>query len=248
MSYSANQAHPASLHDGLKPSADDTRVPDYLARHYWWAYVHPRGVKFFDRTWILNLILLGQYRRLREAVLEEFEGVHAQNLLQVSCVYGDLSCRLARRLAAAGGRIDVVDVLPIQLRNLRWKMPGRMPGRLLHMDSASLGLPDASYDAVLIFFLLHEQPAEYRARTLGEAMRVLRPGGKLVIVDYAKAAWWNPLRYLCRVIFALFEPYAFELLSCDFSAFLPPEMRFERHSYFGGFYQKVVAWKAPATH
>jgi ubiquinone/menaquinone biosynthesis C-methylase UbiE len=247
MSLSAHQAHPASLPEGLKPPADDAHVPDYLARHYWWAYVHPRGVKFFDRAWLVNLILLGQYRRLRLAVLEEFEAVRGQSLLQVSCVYGDLSCRLARRLAAAGGRIDVVDVLPIQLRNLRWKMPGRMPGRLLRMDSASLALPDASYDAVLVFFLLHEQPAEYRVRTLGEAMRVLKPGGKLVVVDYAKAAWWNPLRYLWQVVFTLFEPFAIELVSCDLSAFLPPGTRLERQRYFGGFYQKVVVWKSCET-
>ena len=136
-------------------------------------------MKFFDREWLVNLILLGQYRRLREAVLEEFEGKSAQNVLQVSCVYGSLSCRLARRLAASGGRIDVVDVVPVQLRNLKWKMPGRMPGRFLRMDSANLSLPDAGYDAVLLFFLLHEQPKDHRARTLGEAMRVSGPAAGL---------------------------------------------------------------------
>jgi ubiquinone/menaquinone biosynthesis C-methylase UbiE len=246
MLYGAEEAHPAVPRENAKPSRNDARIPDYLVRHYWWAYVHPRAVKFFDREWLVNLILLGQYRSLREAVLSEFEERKAQNLLQVSCVYGSLSCRLARRVAASGGRIDVVDVVPLQLRNLKWKMPGRMPGRFLRMDSASLSLPDADYDAVLLFFLLHEQPKAYRASTLGEAMRVLKPGGRLVIVDYAKPAWWNPLRYLWPIVFVLFEPFALDLVSQDLTALLPTGTRTHRQSYFGGFYRKVVAFKSGA--
>ena len=59
-------------------------------------------------------------------------------------------------------------------------------------------LPDASYERVLLFFLLHEQPRRYREWTLREALRVVKPGGKIVIVDYAMPRWWHPLRYLWR--------------------------------------------------
>jgi ubiquinone/menaquinone biosynthesis C-methylase UbiE len=98
--------------------------------------------------------------------------------LQVACVYGDLTSRLSTGIADNGGRIDVVDVLPVQLRNLRQKLPRNAPVRLLAMDSADLNLPDASYDQALVFFLLHEQPEHYRERTMRELFRVVRPGEK----------------------------------------------------------------------
>ena len=39
------------------------------------------------------------------------------------------------------------------------------------------------YDRALVFFLLHEQPREWRERTLSEVLRVVKPGGKVIIVD-----------------------------------------------------------------
>ena len=42
-------------------------VSDYLKRHYWWAYVHPNAVRVFERDWLVNLILWGNYPRLRNA-------------------------------------------------------------------------------------------------------------------------------------------------------------------------------------
>jgi len=56
--------------------------------------------------------------------------------LQVACVYGDLTGELSRRVEAGGGRLDIVDVLPMQLENLRHKLPPGAPARLLAMDSA----------------------------------------------------------------------------------------------------------------
>ena len=44
-------------------------IPNYLEEIYWWAYVHPRAVKFFDRHALVNLILFGNYRRLRDDAL-----------------------------------------------------------------------------------------------------------------------------------------------------------------------------------
>jgi ubiquinone/menaquinone biosynthesis C-methylase UbiE len=86
--------------------------------------------------------------------------------LQVACVYGDLTTILVSRVAAGGGRLDIIDVLPMQLENLHSKLPRGAPARLLAMDSADLNLPDANYDQALLFFLLHEQPRLCRERSV----------------------------------------------------------------------------------
>jgi ubiquinone/menaquinone biosynthesis C-methylase UbiE len=218
-------------------------IPSYLDVHYWWAYVHPNAVKVFERQWLANLILWGNYARLRDAALDLLGDVLPGRTLQVACAYGDLTPHLVERVSAGQGAVDIVDVLPVQLDNLRRKLAADAPARLLETDSSALPLPDASYDRVLLFFLLHEQPESWRRRTLAEAMRVLKPGGRLVIVDYAKPHWWNPLRYVFAPVLAALEPFALDLWREDVSGWmpaLPPDRKIERRSYFGGLYQALV--------
>jgi ubiquinone/menaquinone biosynthesis C-methylase UbiE len=217
-------------------------APHYLTAHYWWAYVHPKAVWLFERQWLVNLILWGNYTRLRNAAMAELGDVLPGTTLQVACVYGDLTGTLIGPVTAGGGRLDIVDVLPMQLENLRGKLPTGAPARLLEMDSADLKVADASYDRALLFFLLHEQPRAYRERTLSEVFRVVKPGGKIVIVDYALPRWWHPLRYLWRPLLAALEPFALDLWRHEIAHWLPAGARagWRKQSFFGGLYQKVV--------
>ncbi|GAA0551302.1 rhodoquinone biosynthesis methyltransferase RquA [Rhizomicrobium palustre] len=205
--------------------------------------MHPRAVQVFDRGWLINCILLGNYRRLVREALVEFDGPHFARILQIACVYGDLTPRIAQAAAEFMGSVDVVDVLAIQLRNLKWKLPARLPTKLMRMDSEALELAGEQYDSVLLFFLLHEQPEAVRQKTMKEALRVLKPGGKLIIVDYGKPYRWNPLRYLLAPFLALLEPFALSLMAEPLERRLPDGMAVTQHSYFGGLYQKVVARK-----
>jgi ubiquinone/menaquinone biosynthesis C-methylase UbiE len=228
----------------LFPGQADAGIPAYLQTHYWWAYIHPLAVRLFERQWLVNLILWGNYARLRDAALGELGDVLPGSTLQLACVYGDLTGRMSRRAAAAGGTLDVVDVLPIQLRNLRDKLPAGMPVRLMAMDTSRLQLPDAVYDRALVFFLLHEQPESVRRQTLREAFRVVKPGGKVVIVDYARPRWWNPLRCLWRPVLAALEPFALDLWRQDIGAWMPVSCSgATTHRFFGGLYQMVTAKK-----
>lgn len=230
----------------LTPAAAATRpalpIPRYLQQVYWWAYVHPKAVHLFEREWLVNLILFGNYDRLVHAALDELGETVAGRTLQVACVYGNLTPKLRHRIAADGS-LDVVDILPIQLKNLAAKMPPDERVALLQGDSSSLACPDASYDQVLLFFLLHEQPAHVRRATLAEAMRVVRPGGRVVIVDYHRPVPLHPLRLLMTGVFRKLEPYAMDLWDNEVECFIPPRSRpasIRKDTYFGGLYQKLV--------
>ncbi|RAI44195.1 rhodoquinone biosynthesis methyltransferase RquA [Rhodoplanes roseus] len=218
-------------------------IPPYLDVHYWWAYVHPNAVRVFERQWLANLILWGNYARLRDAALDLMGERLPGRTLQVACAYGDLTPHLCSRVSAADGTLDIVDVLPVQLDNVRRKLPADAPARLVETDSSALPLDDASYDRVLLFFLLHEQPESWRRQTLAEAVRVLKPGGRVVIVDYARPVWWNPLRYVFAPVLAALEPFALDLWRNDITRWipnLPDDRKIERRSYFGGLYQAIV--------
>jgi ubiquinone/menaquinone biosynthesis C-methylase UbiE len=215
-------------------------IPPYLSRHYWWAYVHPNAVRVFEREWLVRLILWNQYYRLCDAALDTLGSDMSGRTLQVACVYGNLTPRLAAKVQDAGGGLDVVDVLPVQLNNLRGKLPAGT-ARLMLRDSSALALPDASYDRVLLFFLLHEQPEDVRRRTLAEVLRVVRPGGTVVVVDYARPSWWHPAHWFWLPLLRVLEPFARDLWQRDLTAFLPTGQYegLSRTSMFGGLYQIV---------
>jgi len=217
-------------------------IPAYLEETYWWAYVHPKAVAFFERQWLVNLILWGNFVRLRDSALNELGHRIHGHTLQIACVYGDFSVKLMQRIDE-GGSLDIVDVLPIQLDNVRRKLPPHSPVQILHSDSTKLELADGSYDQAIIFFLLHEQPASTRAETLSEVLRVLKPGGKLVIVDYHQPSILHPLRYLFKPILKRLEPFALDLWHQGIERWLPKgfvPLEFTKKTFFGGLYQIIV--------
>jgi ubiquinone/menaquinone biosynthesis C-methylase UbiE len=222
-------------------------VPAYLRLHYWWAYDHPTAVWLFERRWLVNLILWFNYHRLSDAALAALaspgpSGQLSGRTLQIACVYGDLTVRLARAAGDYLGTVDVIDALAIQLANLAAKLPPGAPVTLMMRNAEALALPDACYDRALLFFLLHEQPDDVRRETLREALRVVRPGGNIVVVDYARPAIWHPARYLWLPLLQLLEPFAHDLWERELTHWLPgggAGHAITRTSFFGGLYQLV---------
>lgn len=225
----------------IKPASTSAvaEVPDYLKQTYWWAYVHPKAVYVFERQWLVNLILWGNFARLRDEALDALGQQLDGRTLQIACVYGNLSARLRERLTPEG-RMDVVDILPVQLDNLARKLPVD-PRIALHQgDSSALPMASGSYDRALLFFLLHEQPEDVRRKTLAEALRVLKPGGTLVIVDYHRPSAFSPLYWPMQGILRTLEPYAMDLWRQPIDEFLPKDVAIasiERSTSFAGLYQ-----------
>jgi ubiquinone/menaquinone biosynthesis C-methylase UbiE len=223
----------------LGPATVET--PRYLLETYWWAYVHPTAVRFFERQWLINSILWGNFDRLRDTALEGFGSDLRGRTLQIACVYGDLTEQLSRRISV-GGDLDVVDVLQVQLDNLKRKLPTHTRVKVRLGNSTSLHVESASYDRALLFFLLHEQPAEVRRETLAEAVRVVKPGGKIVVLDYHRPHALHPLRWLMAPLLARFEPYALDLWRHELTEWMPPRLWRSvcKNTYFGGLYQRMV--------
>jgi len=217
-------------------------VPEYLEKTYWWAYTHPNAVRVFERQWLVNLILWGNFSRLRDLALDELSDALNGQLLQVACVYGDFTQQLVKRLGPQG-HLNVVDVAPVQIKNLHSKLQDKRQVSILQQDASHLSFHDASQDAVLVFFLLHEMPAEVRRKTISEALRVTKPGGKVVFVDYHKPQASSPFRYIMVPILTTLEPFAMDLWNGQITDWLPAEcahLKVDKQTYFGGLYQKVV--------
>ena len=50
---------------------------------------------------------------------------------------------------------------------------------------------------------------------------MVKPGGKIVIIDYARPRWWHPLRYLWPPLLAKLEPFALDLWREEIADWLP---------------------------
>jgi len=223
-------------------------VPEYLEQTYWWAYTHPNAVRVFERQWLVNLILWGNFSRLRDLALDELSDASNGRLLQVACVYGNFTEKLVQRLGP-NGHLDIIDVAPVQIKNMHAKLSDKSKVTISQQDASHMHFDDASHDATLVFFLLHEMPEDVRRKTVAEALRVTKPGGKVVFVDYHRPVGINPFRYIMVPILTTLEPFAMDLWNGQIADWLPApyqQVTLQKETYFGGLYQKVVLTKPSA--
>lgn len=164
-------------------SAATEDLPDYLVRHYNWAYVWPFSVWFFDHQPIINAILFGNYRKIMDNTLRMMRLENAGKTLQIAAVYGELTPKIAEKV----DQLHLMDAAGVQLRAATRKLAaiGRS-AYLARMHAENLDYASDSFDTSLMFLLLHELPPESRRASLAEALRVTRPGGRLVIAEYGE--------------------------------------------------------------
>ncbi len=218
--------------------AHDAPLPEYLVNTYTWAYLTPASLFLLDNPLVLTAILWGNLPRLvRVACAEVTPG---QRILQAANVYGHLSAELAEAVGA-DGRLEVVDIAPIQVEHCRRKLEKFPQARVRRADAANPG--GGLYDVVFCFFLLREIPDDKKRAVVDGLLGAVRPGGKIVFVDYHAAAPWHPLRGLMRLVFRTLEPYAFGLIEGEIEDFAtaPGTFTWRKETFFGGLYQKVVA-------
>lgn len=128
-------------------------------------------------------VLFGGRRSALDAWLVRAAGVRpGDRVLDVGCGPGRLVRRLARAAGPSGAVVGADPSGPM-LDHAR-RHAARLPTASFHRAPAQdLGLPDASFDVVTSTFVLHHVPPGARAAALGEMCRVLRPGGRLLLVD-----------------------------------------------------------------
>jgi demethylmenaquinone methyltransferase/2-methoxy-6-polyprenyl-1,4-benzoquinol methylase len=160
----------------------------------------------------------------RAAVRAAGLGPHDE-VLDVACGTGDLSAALheagVRRVLGVDFSQAMLDLAVVKSRRLRG--PGAIEYRL--GDAMNLDLPDASFDAVTIAFGLRNVAEPPRA--LREFRRVLRPGGRLVVLEFSEPR--QPLvRWVNRLYTERIMPVTATVVSGDRSGayrYLPRSVR-----------------------
>ena len=147
------------------PTAKARRVWDDVAPRY------DRAMRFLERF---------QFRGGREWVCARAAG----DVLEVAVGTG-----LNLALYPPGVRLTGVDISPEMLAVARAKAStlGRPIG-LDEADAAALPFGEETFDTVVCTLAMCTVPDERAA--LAEMHRVLRPGGKLLLLDHSGSNWW----------------------------------------------------------
>jgi demethylmenaquinone methyltransferase/2-methoxy-6-polyprenyl-1,4-benzoquinol methylase len=153
---------------------------------------------------VMNDLMSGGVHRLwKDAMMDWLAPRSGQRLLDVAGGTGDIAFRFLRR--APGAHATVCDMTPAMLEEGRKRAEAtNLADRLEWVvgDAMELPFPDASFDVYTISFGIRNVTRPEVA--LAEAYRVLRTGGRLMVLEFSQlpspALQWVYDRYSYNVI------------------------------------------------
>jgi SAM-dependent methyltransferase/predicted transcriptional regulator len=127
----------------------------------------------------------GQWDRLRDDLFgERFHLGALAALADPAWTVGDLGCgtgQVSSALSPFVGRVVAVDASSAMLQAAKKRLQGFDNVDLRRGELEALPVDDARLDAATMMLVLHHVPEPERA--LAEVARVLKPGGRLILVD-----------------------------------------------------------------
>jgi ubiquinone/menaquinone biosynthesis C-methylase UbiE len=199
------------------------RLPDYYTNTEF--HIQPGGVWSADLNAFIyelgaKVIFLGKNDDYAFHRLFAEKGVpdgDYKDILDMGCGFGKSARPFADRFPKA--RVAAID-LSAPVLKLAHRQSEKLGKRIAFFQRAAedTRFPDASFDLVTATMVIHEQPMPVVRRTLAEAYRLLRPGGRLAILDYHRTG--DPLRDFLMLGHARRnnEPYMGHILSVDTAA------------------------------
>jgi ubiquinone/menaquinone biosynthesis C-methylase UbiE len=136
----------------------------------------------YDVTvWVATL---GRERQFREEIVNLARLAAGEAVLDIGCGTGTLAIAAKRRLGHTGD-VYAIDASPQMIARARSKAR-KAKAQITFVNALAEALPfeDGLFDVVLCTVVLHHLPAKPRLQCLREIRRVLKPGGRALLVDF----------------------------------------------------------------
>lgn len=151
----------------------------------------PAGGIILHGAWLYDILawvlMFGRERAFRERLIDLARLKPGETALDAGCGTGTLAIMAKRRVGAAG-RVYGIDASPEMIARADKK--ARKAGVEIDFQVQAVeALPfaDARFDAVLSTLMLHHLPRKTREEGTREMRRVLKPGGRVLVVDFGEA-------------------------------------------------------------
>ncbi len=151
---------------------------------------------------LMNDLMSGGLHRAWKAFAITQSGVRpGQRVLDVAGGTGDLARDLAGRVGSAG-QVWLTDINNAMLAHGRDRLLDRgLDLPVAQCDAEHLPFPDGMFDLVTVAFGLRNMT--HKDNALREMCRVLKPGGRLLVLEFSRV--WKPLA-------GVYDAYSFGLL------------------------------------
>lgn len=133
-----------------------------------------------------DLMSLGLHRIWKRIAVERAQIEANHTVLDLACGSGDLSCLIQKKLKLSG-KLILSDINASMLSLARNRLIDK--GFVLGLDyiqanAESLPFPSEYFDRIMMGFGLRN--VTYKEKALSELYRVLKPGGRVVILEFSK--------------------------------------------------------------
>ncbi len=132
------------------------------------------------------LLLLGRERAFRERLVELARLEPGESVLDIGCGTGSLAIAASRQLGGSGS-VHGLDASPQMIARARKKaLEAGVEITFTEGAVEELPFPDQRFDVVLSTLMLHHLAAAGREQCAREVRRVLKRGGRVLMVDFGK--------------------------------------------------------------
>ncbi len=140
-----------------------------------------RWAPYYD--FMVEVTSLGHASMLRRMTVDNAQIKPGDSVLDVGCGTGDVA--LLAKTRANAGKVYGIDPSPEMIAVARSKAARKKQEIDFRVSVIeALPFPDASLDVVTSSLMMHHLPEDLKARGLVEVLRVLKPGGRLLIADF----------------------------------------------------------------
>lgn len=151
---------------------------------------------FYDFT--VWLFTMGRESTFRDLILDCADMRLGERVLDIGCGTGSLAIA-AKDEVGPDGTVTGLDASPEMLARAR-KKAAKAGQKVTFRQGVVQKLPfaDSSFDLVLTSVMLHHLSRPARQLCANEMRRVVRPGGRVLAVDFAKPSGHSPMAHIHR--------------------------------------------------
>jgi ubiquinone/menaquinone biosynthesis C-methylase UbiE len=173
----------------------------------------------------MRKVTFGRERALREMTVRLAQVKPGDSVLEVGCGTGTLTLA-AKRDVGPAGRVVGIDIIPGMIE-LSQRKAAQANEEITFQQGSIDGIPfpDDQFDVVMCSFMIFHMSEKTRTKGIAEAYRVLKPQGRLLVLDLALPTQALP-RAIAKMLFGgMLEHDLHELLpSMEASGFSDVEV------------------------